>query len=40
MKVIPIDAMQQIEVKGNKVFPIYNDLKLLRERKVMAEEKA
>jgi hypothetical protein len=39
MKVIKIDAMQQVEVKGQKTFPIYADLKLLRERKVMAEEK-
>lgn len=39
MKIIRIDAMQQVEVKGNKTFPIYNDLKLLRERKAMAEQK-
>ncbi len=39
MKIIKFEAMQQIEGKKGKEFPIYTDLKLLRERKKMAEEK-
>lgn len=39
MKIIKFEAMQQIEGKKGKEFPIYADLKLLRERKKMAEEK-
>lgn len=39
LKVIKIEAMQCIEGKNGKEFPIYSDLKLLRERKKMAVEK-
>lgn len=39
MNVISFDALQSIEGKNGKEFPIYNDLKLLRERKKMAEQK-
>lgn len=39
MKVIRFEAMQSIENSKGKTFPIYNDLKLLRERKKEAEQK-
>lgn len=39
LKVLPIDTRYQIQGKNGKEFPIYNDLKLLRERKVLAEQK-
>jgi hypothetical protein len=39
MRVIRFDAMQSIETKNGKIFPIYNDLRFLRERKKMGEEK-
>jgi YqaJ-like recombinase protein len=39
MKIIRFDAMQSIDAKAGKTFPIYTDLKLLRERKKMAEQK-
>lgn len=39
MRIIKFESMQQVEVKSQKTFPIYADLKLLRERKIMAEEK-
>jgi len=38
MRVIQFNAMQSILGKNGKEFPIYNDLKLLRERKLMAVE--
>lgn len=39
MKYIKFDKMQCIEGKKGKEFPIYNDLKFLKERKLMAEAK-
>lgn len=39
MRVIRIEAMQSVETKKGKEFPIYSDLKLLRERKKMAADK-
>lgn len=39
MNVITFDCMQSFEGKNGKEFPIYNDLKLLRERKKMAVQK-
>jgi hypothetical protein len=38
MKVLKIEAMQPLEEKGKKSFPIYEDLKLLRAKKKQAEE--
>lgn len=38
MKILKIEAMQPIEDKGKKNFPIYEDLKLLRTKKKWAEE--
>lgn len=39
MNIIKVDSMQCIEGKKGKEFPIYTDLKLLRERKQKAVEK-
>ena len=39
MRVIKVEAMQSVETKFGKTFPVYNDLKLLKERKKMASEK-
>jgi len=39
MKVLTFDTMMQIQGKNGKEFPLYEDLKLLRERKKLAEQK-
>jgi YqaJ-like viral recombinase domain len=39
MKTFKIEAMQLVETPKGKDYPIYNDLKLLREKKKQAEEK-
>lgn len=38
MKILRIEAMQPAEEKGKKIYPIYEDLKLLRSKKKWAEE--
>ena len=38
MKILRIEAMQPMEEKGKKTYPIYEDLKLLRTKKKWAEE--
>lgn len=39
MKTFRIEAMQGVEGKKGKEYPIYNDMKVLREKKKQAEEK-
>lgn len=38
MKILKIEANAPVEVKGKKTYPIYEDLKFLRQKKAEAVE--
>lgn len=39
LNVVEFDALQSMEVKGGKIYPIHDDMKMMRERMNIAEEK-